>query len=84
MDSYIVNFLSLGHSFELLALTLLQEKKKETFPNKKLKDIDKIVPSKGTSFDEFFNVFWWIVTFSWQRVSSQAPRSLFGDRELDF
>ena len=40
MDSYIVNFLSLGHSFELLALTLLQEKKKETFPNKKLKDID--------------------------------------------
>lgn len=52
MDSYIVNFLSLGHSFESLALTLLQEKKKETFPNKKLKDIDKIVPSKGTSFDE--------------------------------
>ena len=55
MDGYIVNFLSLGHSFELLALTLLQEKKKETFPNKKLKDIDKIVPSKGTSFDEFFS-----------------------------
>ena len=29
MDGYIVNFLSLGHSFELLALTLLQEKKKK-------------------------------------------------------
>ena len=29
MDGYIVNFLSLGHSFELLAPTLLQEKKKE-------------------------------------------------------
>ena len=30
------------------------ERKKEIFPNRKLKDIDKIVPSKGTSLNEFF------------------------------
>lgn len=30
------------------------ERKKEIFPNRKLKDIDRIVSSKGTSLNEFF------------------------------
>ena len=53
MNTHIVNILSSGHSLEILAPTLLREKKK-IFPNRKLKDIDRIVPSKGTSLNEFF------------------------------
>lgn len=53
MNTHIVNILSSGHSLEILAPTLLREKK-EIFPNRKLKDIDRIVPSKGTSLNEFF------------------------------
>ena len=54
MHSYIVNFLIFGPFFWFTCPNFTSREKKETFPNKKLKDIDKIVPSKGTSFDEFF------------------------------
>ena len=54
MNTHIVNILSSGHSLEILAPLLYFEKKKEIFPNRKLKDIDRIVPSKGTSLNEFF------------------------------